>query len=69
VTGHRIVIASWEQGRRKGEPYVRLYEARCDPCRWLSAHTGNAWQARIWADRHAGVDRAAPDWQRGPGAA
>jgi hypothetical protein len=69
MTGHSIVIATWEQGRRKGEPYERLYEARCGPCRWLSPHTANQWQARLWADKHAGVDRTAPEWQRGPGGA
>lgn len=64
---HHVVIAAWWQGRGRGEPYVRLHEARCDPCRWRSPHTDQLWQARAWADDHQGIDRSAPDWARGPG--
>jgi hypothetical protein len=66
MTGHHIVIAAWDQGRRKGEPYVRMYEARCDPCRWRSEHTPYLWQVRAWADVHEGKDPP-PPWKRGPG--
>lgn len=68
MAGHHVVIGSWDQGRRKGEPYLRLYEARCDPCRWRSEHTLHLWQARTWADAHQGIEPAqAPPWARGPG--
>jgi len=63
---HHVVLASWEQGRRHGEPYVRLYEARCDPCGWKSKHTDNHLLARTWAADHQGIARHTPDWQRGP---
>ena len=53
---HHIVIGSWEQGRRKGEPYIRLYEARCDPCHWRSPHTDQQVVARAWAAQHTGED-------------
>lgn len=55
MTGkHHVVVGSWEQGGRKGEPYIRMYEVRCDPCRWRSRHTEQPWQARQWAGEHDG---------------
>lgn len=63
---HHVVVASWEQGGRPGE-YTRLYEVRCDPCRWRSKHTDNHLLARTWAADHQGITRDAPHWQRGPG--
>jgi len=68
VVRHHVVVASWEQGGRRGDPYTRLYEVRCDPCKWRSQHTDQQWQARRWADDHQGLDRSAAPWARGPGA-
>jgi len=63
---HHVVVASWEQGGRRGDPYTRLYEVRCDPCKWRSRHTDQQWQARQWAGEHDGtLPDPAPD--RGSG--
>jgi hypothetical protein len=65
---HHVVIGSWEQGRGKGEPYVRMYEVRCDPCRWRTEPLTELWSARRISAEHQGIDElpAAP-WVRGPG--
>lgn len=63
---HHVVIGAWWQGRGKGDPYIRMFEVRCDPCRWRSKHTDQQTLANTWAADHQGIERDHPDWVRGP---